>query len=527
LFKKFYLIKVINRIILIRRMRVLGCARRLSLSAYRPSFSSIQDIPEVQEQYFHFLKDLEKYAQLRRKCPTIYHGEELKNQLHANPYNTYVNNHRIVGTVTDKLYESGSPVNLLEIITDTVEADQSVYEKKERIYDNGKWSPDAKAVKYNKFKERHMPIKGLHESLYVFVPSYCHPFEGNIGDRIQVDGPMIEPHVQEQDRTRPKSVSTALTIAENIIHDVQIPFDINHFLYIGKMSCTYRNPHTLQGSCMYKFNLDSFFSDVCEINIIQRTDMYKKKNLALVAQSDNLFERQLDQCELPRGFWRGNQYGMFQFQLDRFDTSTIKPLTFTGIFTGSLGAFVTSTGTPPLYDGLHQSRIHGLSFSPMDSFLDLGIDLKLTLDLLKNHNFTFKTKQGKLDALRVLVEANSILPDTFEHKYLLEGRKYDEPRNKAAVNESIVLEYHSPDRIEYEKETIPHMQSISRVKQRMTSDLKLGLNKNAKKDRYRNVDLIKAQKLKQEIDQNNKEIEMELQAAGYEGLKALYDQDLL
>ena len=259
--------------------------------------------------------------------------------------------------------------------------------------------------------------------------------------------------VQEQDRTRPKSVSTALTIAENIIHDVQIPFDINHFLYIGKMSCTYRNPHTLQGSCMYKFNLDSFFSDVCEINIIQRTDMYKKKNLgpgsksikllllpciprylkiqpvkALVAQSDNLFERQLDQCELPRGFWRGNQYGMFQFQLDRFDTSTIKPLTFTGIFTGSLGAFVTSTGTPPLYDGLHQSRIHGLSFSPMDSFLDLGIDLKLTLDLLKNHNFTFKTKQGKLDALRVLVEANSILPDTFEHKYLLEGRKYDEPR---------------------------------------------------------------------------------------------------
>ena len=89
-------------------------------------------------------------------------------------------------------------------------------------------------------------------------------------------------------------------------------------------------------------------------------------------------------------------------------------------------------------------------------------------------------------------------------------------RNKAAVNESIVLEYHSPDRIEYEKETIPHMQSISRVKQKMTPDLKLGLNKNAKKDRYRNIDLIKAQKLKQEIDQNNKEIEMELQAAGYE-----------
>ena len=89
-------------------------------------------------------------------------------------------------------------------------------------------------------------------------------------------------------------------------------------------------------------------------------------------------------------------------------------------------------------------------------------------------------------------------------------------RNKAAVNESIVLEYHSPDRIEYEKETIPHMQKISRVKQKMTSDLKLGSNENAKKDRYRNVDLLKAEKLKQEIDQNNKEIERELQAAGYE-----------
>ena len=66
------------------------------------------------------MKDLEKYAQMRRKCPTIYHGEELKNRLHSNPYNTYVNNHRIVGTVTDMLYESGSPVNFLEIKTDTV-----------------------------------------------------------------------------------------------------------------------------------------------------------------------------------------------------------------------------------------------------------------------------------------------------------------------------------------------------------------------------------------------------------------------
>ena len=66
------------------------------------------------------MKDLEKYAQMRRKCPTIFNGEELKNRLYSNPYNTYVNNHRIVGTVTDMLYESGSPVNFLEIKTDTV-----------------------------------------------------------------------------------------------------------------------------------------------------------------------------------------------------------------------------------------------------------------------------------------------------------------------------------------------------------------------------------------------------------------------
>ena len=46
------------------------------------------------------------------------------------PYNTYVNNHRIVGTVTDMLYEPGYPVNLLQIKTDTVEADKSVYGKK-------------------------------------------------------------------------------------------------------------------------------------------------------------------------------------------------------------------------------------------------------------------------------------------------------------------------------------------------------------------------------------------------------------
>merc|ERR1719394_2204660 len=133
-------------------MRVIGCARRLSVSGYRSSFSSIQDIPEVQEQYFNFIKDLEKYAQMRRKCPTIFHGEELKNRLHSNPYNTYVNNHRIVGTVTDMLYESGSPVNFLEIKTSTVEADKSVYEKSERIYDGDKLSKNQKVVKYNKFK---------------------------------------------------------------------------------------------------------------------------------------------------------------------------------------------------------------------------------------------------------------------------------------------------------------------------------------------------------------------------------------
>ena len=62
---------------------------------------------------------MEKYAQLRKKSPKIFDGEELINQLHLDPYNAYVNNHRIVGTVSDMLYESGSPVNLLEIQTDT------------------------------------------------------------------------------------------------------------------------------------------------------------------------------------------------------------------------------------------------------------------------------------------------------------------------------------------------------------------------------------------------------------------------
>ena len=89
--------------------------------------------------------------------------------------------------------------------------------------------------------------------------------------------------VHEEDHSQLKSVSTAITIAENIVHDIGIPFDINHFLYIGKFQIGYRNPQTEQGSCMYKFSPDSFDSDVCEIRQIQRTDMYKMKNLGLVS----------------------------------------------------------------------------------------------------------------------------------------------------------------------------------------------------------------------------------------------------
>ena len=89
--------------------------------------------------------------------------------------------------------------------------------------------------------------------------------------------------VHEEDHSQPKSVSTAITIAENIVHDIEIPFDINHFLYIGKFQIGYRNPQTEQGSCMYKFSPDSYDSDVCEIRQIQRTDMYKMKNLGSVS----------------------------------------------------------------------------------------------------------------------------------------------------------------------------------------------------------------------------------------------------
>ena len=100
-------------------------------------------------------------------------------------------------------------------------------------------------------------------------------------------------------------------------------------------------------------------------------------------------------------------------------------------------------------------------------------------------------------------------------------------RNKAEINESLVLEYHSPERIEYEKETIPHMQELSRFDQKMTSDLKLGLEQKEKKSRYHKIDSLKAEKLKTEIEENNKEVELELEADGYQGLKALYDRDLL
>ena len=100
-------------------------------------------------------------------------------------------------------------------------------------------------------------------------------------------------------------------------------------------------------------------------------------------------------------------------------------------------------------------------------------------------------------------------------------------RNKAEVNESLVLEYHSPERIKYEKETIPHMKELSRFDQKMTSDLKLGLEQKEKKSRYHKIDSLKAKKLKTEIEENNKEVELELEADGYQGLKALYDRDLL
>lgn len=81
---------------------------------------------------------------------------------------------------------------------------------------------------------------------------------------------------------------------------------------------------------------------------------------ALAAQSDKLFETQLAQCPLPPGFWRGSD--IYKHDTSGFDASTIKPLTFTSIITGSIGQF-SYTDDPPLYDGMHQSRMHGFSFS--------------------------------------------------------------------------------------------------------------------------------------------------------------------
>ena len=150
-----------------------------------------------------------------------------------------------------------------------------------------------------------------------------------------------------------------------------------------------------------------------------------KPTKALAAQSDKLFETQLAKCPLPPNFWRGSD--IYKHDTSGFHALTMKPLTFTSIMTGSIGTF-SNTDDPPLYDGMHQSRMHGLSFSPMDSFIDLNIDFKMALDLLKNHNFTFKTKKGQLKALRILVGADSILPDTLEYELLLGGRKYGEPR---------------------------------------------------------------------------------------------------
>ena len=56
------------------------------------------------------------------------------------------------------------------------------------------------------------------------------------------------------------------------------------------------------------------------------------------------------------------------------------------------------------------------------------------------------------------------------------GRLYPYIRNKAAVDENLILEYHSPERIKYEKATITHMQELSRFDQKMISDLKVGLD---------------------------------------------------
>ena len=64
---------------------------------------------------------------------------------------------------------------------------------------------------------------------------------------------------------------------------------------------------------------------------------------------------------MPSGFWHGSD--IYSHPMSGYDASTIKPFTFTAIFTGSVGQFTFTDDTPPLYDGMHQSRLHGLSFS--------------------------------------------------------------------------------------------------------------------------------------------------------------------
>ena len=82
---------------------------------------------------------------------------------------------------------------------------------------------------------------------------------------------------------------------------------------------------------------------------------------ALQAQTDNQFIGLLKECPLDRAFWRND--GNVAISMVHFDASTIKPWVFTSIFTGSLGTYIRGNDLPPLFDGMYQSRIHGLSFS--------------------------------------------------------------------------------------------------------------------------------------------------------------------
>ena len=83
---------------------------------------------------------------------------------------------------------------------------------------------------------------------------------------------------------------------------------------------------------------------------------------ALQAQSDNQFIGLLKECPVHRAFWRDGDN--IAIEMDKFDASTIKPWIFTSIFTGSIGTYIRGDDLPPLFDGMYQSRIHGLSFSP-------------------------------------------------------------------------------------------------------------------------------------------------------------------